>query len=126
MGDSNLRFLNSAEAKLRAAAATAFIAFVACTQAASSDRFKTQVTTEKVPSQVIYEFSRQVGPGRVVKGRAGQDGLVTRTYLIKVHNGKATLKKLVNTETRKPVDTIMLMGRAGFSPSRSSFKRGSV
>jgi 3D (Asp-Asp-Asp) domain-containing protein len=111
---------------LRLIAASAFVALVSGTQAASADQMQTRVTKDKLASQVVYEFSRQVGPGRVVKHSTGADGFVKKTYLVKLHNGKPVEKKLVNVETRKPVDTVFFMGRAGFTPSRSSFKRGIV
>ncbi len=126
MGDNNLRPRTGVGAWLRAIVAAALLAVVACSQAASADRVETRVKTEKLPSEVIYQFSRQVGPGRVVKGIGGSDGYIKRIYFVKLHNGLAVSKKLVNTETKKPVDTVMLMGKAGFVPSRSSFKRGIV
>lgn len=126
MGEPNTQSRTSQRLNLRLFVASALVALVAGAQAASADRIQTRVSTEKVPSQVIYEFSREVGPGRVVKHNAGTDGFVKKTYLVKLHNGKPIYKKLINTETRKPVDTIMYMGKAGFAPSRSSFKRGIV
>ncbi|HLK15751.1 MAG TPA: 3D domain-containing protein [Fimbriimonadaceae bacterium] len=80
----------------------------------------------KLASKVLYAFSRDVGPGRIRKGVSGEDGYVKQIFLVKTHQGKQVSKQLIDTEVKKPVDTVMLMGRAGFTPSRSSFSRGYV
>ena len=99
---------------------------VAIGDAHVADRVKTVVKTTKVAAKVLYQFSRQVGPGRVRKAIAGEDGYVKQVYLVRLHSGREISKQLVGTEVKKPIDTIMAMGRAGFAPSRSSFGRGEV
>lgn len=111
---------------IRAIAMTATLAIVASANAGIADHTKTVVKTTKVASKVVYQFSREVGPGRIRKGISGSDGYVKQIYLVKFHGASEVSKRLVDTEVKKPVDTVMLMGRSGFATSRSSFSRGEV
>lgn len=76
-----------------------------------------KVVEKPIPYEVRYEFSRTVGPGRLLTVQKGQAG-----KLIKVYNGK----KLVETKRVEPVDELIHMGRSGYSTSRHSYKRGKV
>ena len=126
MFELHLRSLRCSRTVIRAIALTAFLAIVATATARVADRLATVVKTTKVQAKVVYEFSREVGAGRIRKGVVGADGFVKQTFLVRLRNGKEVSKQLLDTEVKKPVDTVMLMGRAGFVPSRSSFSRGEV
>ncbi len=76
-----------------------------------------RVVEKPIPFEVRYEFSRTVGPGRLVTVRKGQPG-----KLVKVYDGK----KLVETKRVEPVDQMVHMGRSGATASRHSFVRGKV
>jgi 3D (Asp-Asp-Asp) domain-containing protein len=113
-------------AVIRTVAISAWLACISFGAARVGDTQKTVVQTTKLESKVLYQFSRQVGPGRVRKAQTGEDGYVKKIYLVKFHGGKRVSTHLVDTEVKQPVDTIMAMGRAGFAPSRSSFRRSEV
>lgn len=76
-----------------------------------------KVVEKPIPFEVRYEFSRTVGPGRLLTVRKGQAG-----KLVKVFDGK----KLVDTKRIEPVDELIHMGRSGYSTSRHSYTRGKV
>ena len=126
MFNPNLRSRDRIGAMIRTFAIIASLAIVSSAYAHVADHLKTVVKTTKVAAKVLYQFSRQVGPGRVRKAIAGQDGFVKEVYLVRLHNGKEISKQLIDTEVKKPIDTIMAMGRSGFAPSRSSFSRSEV
>ncbi|MHB8635472.1 MAG: 3D domain-containing protein [Fimbriimonadaceae bacterium] len=126
MLDPFLRLPRYGAAIFRALTFAVAVSAAGAARATVADHAATWVKTTKVASKVVYEFSRDVGPGRIRKGVAGADGFVKRFYLVKLHGDKLTSKQLVDTVVKKPVDTVMLMGRAGYVPSRSSFCRGKV
>jgi len=126
MIDSHLPNRIRIGAMIRTFAIIATFAIVSSAYPHVADQLKTVVKTTKVASKVLYQFSRQVGPGRIRKAIAGEDGFVKQIYLVRLHSGKEVSKQLIGTEVKKPVDTIMAMGRSGFAPSRSSFSRGEV
>src|SRR6266550_4644277 len=82
-----------------------------------SERKNTVVESKSIPAEVKYEFSREVGPGRLLKAQDGKAGEVRRTYEI-IHTGKAVERKLIKEERVEPKPAVFLMGRAGFKPSR--------
>ena len=86
---------------------------------------KTKVVTKAIPSPVRYEFSRTVGKGRLVK-KPGADGSVTRTYRLVEKNGRIIDKELIQEERVEPTPTLFLMGKSGWTTSRSGFSRKSV
>ncbi len=89
-------------------------------------RVETRVVTKKIPHDVKYEFSRLLGPGRLIKARDGQDGELREIYRVFITDGKVVGKELVATEKKAPVDALFHMGKAGFSTSRGSFSRHKV
>lgn len=90
------------------------------------DRMEIRVETEAIPFKVVYEFSREVGPGRLVTHRKGVPGKAVRTFTVTFKNGKVAGKELMHEEVTKPADELILMGKKGFQTSRSSFTRGRV
>jgi 3D (Asp-Asp-Asp) domain-containing protein len=94
-------------------------------QGSETTKVETKVVTKTLESGIHYQFSRSVGAGRLVKAQEGKDGFVKRTYRVTYRDGKA-VKELIKEETSAPKPTLMLMGRAGFTPSRGSFMRRKV
>jgi 3D (Asp-Asp-Asp) domain-containing protein len=80
-----------------------------------------RVVASPIPYQVHYEFSRSVGPGRLLTVKRGQPGRFEKVYKV-TGNGKT----LVETRKVDPVHQLVYMGRSGFSTSRHSFTRGKV
>jgi 3D (Asp-Asp-Asp) domain-containing protein len=110
---------------------TAIAVLVAGVSAAEEGRgnVTTRVEVEKIPYSVHYEFSRNVGAGRVVKIRNGADGEIRRTFEVTLRDGKAVGRKLVSTDRTEPVDAVFHMGREGLQASRGGpgrFVRGAV
>ncbi len=106
--------------------------FLALTLAtvASAGAKKTEVTetvTESTPikADVVYEFSRSVGIGRIVKAKDGQDGSVKKIYKVTKKDGKVVSKDLVRVEKIEAVNTTYHIGKGGYEASRgaSSFKK---
>ncbi len=95
---------------------------------AGLEKLETRVETrEMVIKPVIrYEFSRSVGPGRLVKAQEGQTGSVKRTYRITYRNGKPIEKELLKEERTEAEPTLFMMGRGGYGASRSSYGRSKV
>ncbi len=85
-----------------------------------------RVETKDIPTTVKYQFSRLVGPGRLQKENPGKPGEVRRTYQVIRKNGKPVAKKLIKEERIEPTPTLFLMGKSGFTTSRSSFGRSRV
>ena len=80
-----------------------------------------RVVASPIPFQVHYEFSRTVGPGRLLTVKNGQPGRIEKVYKV-TGNGKS----LVETRRIEPVHKLVYMGRSGFSTSRHKFTRGKV
>jgi 3D (Asp-Asp-Asp) domain-containing protein len=91
-----------------------------------AERVETRVERTEIPFQVEYEFSRTVGPGRVVKVRDGAPGSLLRTYRVFFKDGKPYRKVLSSEERVEPQSAQMLMGRTGFQQSRHKFERSRV
>lgn len=85
-----------------------------------------RVESKPIPTTVEYQFSRLVGPGRIQKENPGKPGEVRRTYQVIRKNGKPVAKKLIKEERIEPTPTLFLMGKSGYTTSRSSFGRGRV
>lgn len=93
----------------------------------NNEKTETKIVSKKLPSQVIYQFDRSVGKGRIVKARQGKEGFVKETFEIKTdENGRRISRNLLQTERVEPVNTIYHMGRVGHTTSRSSFGRSRV
>ncbi len=110
------------------------MAMIAVAGSASAHRhgqakFKTvlKVVSSTVKPTVRYEFSRSVGRGRLVKGFPGREGVITRTYRVKMDGEKVVSKELVKEESTASEPTVFLMGRPGYAvASRGSFSRHRV
>lgn len=89
---------------------------------------KTDVKVEKksIAPTVKYQFSREVGRGRLVKAHDGKPGTVKRTYRIVLRDGKPVGKELIKEERSVARDTTYLMGREGYPTSRGSWTRSRV
>lgn len=90
----------------------------------SGPNFKTLSTP--IPFKVEYEFSRTVGPGRLVTAKKGIPGRVEKVFRIHFHNGKPVSRTLVETRRTEPVSQLVLMGRYGFDTSRHKFMGSKV
>lgn len=88
--------------------------------------WETKVVKKALPPHVVYQFSREVGRGRLVKAQTGKPGAVKLTYRIISRDGKPVGKELIKEERSEPTNTIYLMGRSGYPSSRGSFDRGRV
>ncbi|MCW5943454.1 MAG: G5 domain-containing protein [Fimbriimonadaceae bacterium] len=92
-----------------------------------TDETAIRVVTESVPFETHYEFSRRVGPGRLLKAQEGQPGRVTRTYQVFFKDGKPYRKELLDEERTDAQPEIVLMGPSGYAQSRGgSFARAKV
>jgi 3D (Asp-Asp-Asp) domain-containing protein len=85
-----------------------------------------RVESKSIPPQVTYQFSREVGRGRLVKAQDGKPGSVKRTYKIILRDGKAVGKELIKEERSEAKNTVFLMGRDGYQTSRGSWSRSKV
>jgi 3D (Asp-Asp-Asp) domain-containing protein len=85
-----------------------------------------KVESTPIPFTVEYEFSRTVGPGRLLTVRKGVPGKVVKTYKVEVKNGKAVGKTLVSTKKTPAVSQLVYMGRTGYAQSRHKFTRSKV
>lgn len=96
-------------------------------QSDNAERTITRVETKRVPRKTIYELSRLVTAGRIVKVRDGRDGEVKRTYKVTLKNGKPADKQLISKVVVEPEPTLLRMGRSGYSGvSRHLFRAGRV
>ncbi|CAN5571514.1 hypothetical protein BH11ARM1_BH11ARM1_14170 [soil metagenome] len=95
---------------------------------AGEEKLETRIEVKEtsIASTIRYEFSRQVGPGRLVKAQDGQAGSIKKTYRVTVKNGKPVSKELLKEEKTQPEPTLFYMGRGGWNSSRSSFNRSKV
>ncbi|GIK33245.1 MAG: peptidoglycan-binding protein [Armatimonadetes bacterium] len=82
--------------------------------------------SKPIPYPVVYEFSRTVGQGRVVKKRDGEDGKLIRTYAVTLSSGKPIAQVLLKEERIEPVEALFHMGRMGYPASRGSHTRSQV
>ena len=82
--------------------------------------------TKVLKADVIYEFSRSVGLGRIVKANEGKDGSVTKVYKVTKKDGKVVSKDLIREEKVPAVNAKFHIGNGGYQSSRggaSSFKK---
>lgn len=78
-----------------------------------------------IKADVVYEFSRAVGIGRIIKATTGKDGSVTKVYTVTKVDGKVVSKELVREEKVPAVNTIFHIGKGGYDASRgaTSFRK---
>ena len=81
--------------------------------------------TSVIKADVIYEFSRSVGLGRIVKANDGKDGSVTKVFKVTKVDGKVVSKDLIREEKVPAVNAKFHIGSGGYQSSRgaSSFKK---
>lgn len=89
-------------------------------------RVEMRVERKPIPPQVVYEFSRTVGQGRLVKKSDGKPGEVVRNYAVRFQNGRPVSKELVSENRTESEPVLFLMGRAGYPSSRHQWLRGRV
>lgn len=101
------------------------IAIVANAGAKKNEVTETVTETSAIKADVVYEFSRTVGIGRIVKAKDGKDGSVTKIFKVTKKDGKVVTKDLVRVEKIEAVNTTFHIGRGGYQSSRgaSSFKK---
>lgn len=80
-----------------------------------------RIAATPIPFKTEYEFSRTVGPGRLLTVRKGQAGKVEKIYSVQFENGKPVGKTLIETRKTEPVSQLIHMGRVGYQPSRHKF-----
>jgi 3D (Asp-Asp-Asp) domain-containing protein len=85
---------------------------------------ETVTETKSLKADTVYEFSRSVGLGRIVKVKDGKDGSLTKTFKLIKKDGKVVGKELIREERVDAVPNTFHLGRGGYNPSRggSSFK----
>ena len=81
--------------------------------------------TSAIKAVVVYEFSRRVGIGRIVKAKEGKDGSIKKVYKVTKKDGKVVSKELVRVEKIEAVNATYHIGNGGYHSSRgiSSFKK---
>ncbi len=75
--------------------------------------------TKSLKSETVYEFSRQVGLGRMVKVRDGKDGSITKVFKLVKKEGKIVGKELIREEKIDAVPTTYRLGNGGYNASRA-------
>jgi 3D (Asp-Asp-Asp) domain-containing protein len=113
---------------LRVSVCLALTATLSGFSGAGEEKLETRVEVKQasIKPSIRYEFSRQVGSGRLVKAQDGQQGSVKKTYRVTYKNGKPVSKELLKEERTEAEPTLYLMGRSGWTTSRSSFSRAKV
>ncbi len=89
-------------------------------------RSEMRIERVPIPPPIVYQFSRTVGAGRIVKRSEGSPGELVKSYRVRWDDGKPVSKELVDTDRIEPQPVLFLMGRAGYSSSRGSYTRGQV
>lgn len=95
-------------------------------QGSTDKKTETRVERKEIPSAVVYAFSREIGPGRLVKLNDGKPGSVVRTYKVTIDSDKQKHEELVKEERTEPIPTRYLMGKNRYVSDRSLFSRGRV
>lgn len=91
------------------------------------ERVETRVISREIPTEVRYEFSREVGAGRLILRQSGIPGSIKRTYSVHVRGDRVIAKDLVKIERVEPTPTVYYMGRQGYQASRhASYRRSRV
>ncbi|MEI8282257.1 MAG: G5 domain-containing protein, partial [Armatimonadota bacterium] len=76
--------------------------------------------TSVIKSDVVYEFSRTVGLGRIVKAKDGKNGSITKVFKVTKKDGAVVSKDLVRQEMVPAVNTTYLIGKGGYQTSRGA------
>jgi len=93
----------------------------------SKPQIETRVESKAIPFKVVYQFSRDVSPGRLMTSQQGKPGELIKTYTVNFKDGKPVSKTLVSTVRKEPADQVVLMGKEGFTASRHmAYGRGRV
>jgi 3D (Asp-Asp-Asp) domain-containing protein len=80
--------------------------------------------TKVLKADTVYEFSRSIGVGRIVKVKDGKDGSVTKVFKVIKKDGKIVGKELIREERVDAVPNTFHLGKGGYTASRggNSFK----
>jgi 3D (Asp-Asp-Asp) domain-containing protein len=76
--------------------------------------------TSVLKSDVVYEFNRSVGLGRIVKAVSGKEGSITKVFKVTKVDGKVVSKDLVREEKVPAVNTTYHIGKGGYQSSRGA------
>lgn len=76
--------------------------------------------TSVLKSDVVYEFNRSVGLGRIVKAVSGKEGSITKVFKVTKVDGKVMSKDLVREEKVPAVNTTYHIGKGGYQSSRGA------
>lgn len=89
-------------------------------------RTEMKVEVKQIPFETKYEFSREVGPGRLVKAQTGVPGEIRQVYKLTFAGNGPVRKVLDHVERVEPVAEVFHMGKSGYQTSRGNFVRGKV
>ncbi len=114
---------------LRSMGWVAVLLMLSACAAAKSDTVRTiekRTSKKAIPFSVSYEFSRTVGPRRMVTKQKGTDGALITSYQVTLINGKPVEKKAIRTERVEPKSEIILIGKPASVTSRGGYVRKKV
>ncbi len=91
-------------------------------------RFVTQTERQAVPFEFVFKMSRDVPPGHITRGRAGQPGVLARTFRVSYLDGKMTSRRQISKDLTVPPTPQETLGgirlrSARALPSRGGFYR---
>lgn len=90
-------------------------------------RTEKQTETAAVPYKTVFRMSKDVAPGRIVKGSHGRPGVITKTFLATYRNDRLTSRKLVSKVVTTPAQNEETLGGvrqvARALPSRGGYQR---
>lgn len=92
----------------------------------AEDTVTQKVESKPIPFKTVYQFSRDVGAGRLLTKVKGVPGATKVTYQVTWHNGKPAGKKALFSTRVDAVDQVIYIGTQGRSTSRSGFVRESA
>lgn len=96
------------------------LAMIANAGAKKGEVTESVTQTSVLKADVVYEFSRTVGLGRIVKAKEGKNGSITKVYSVTKKDGKVVNKELVRQEMVPAQDTTFLIGKGGYQTSRGA------
>lgn len=104
------------------------VAMFAYANQTPEEKLETVSETKVLKSETVYEFSRSVGLGRIVKAKDGKDGSITKVFKLVKKDGKVVGKELIREERIDAVPTTYRLGHGGYNASRgaSAFKAKKV
>ena len=124
-GSTDFRFKNTRTYPVRLiASAKGGVATVSVYGIKEADReytysFKTE-TVSTIPYTTKYVEDSSLAAGKEVITQKGTNGLVCKTYMTKMLNGKVVSTKLLSTDTYSAMQRIVKRGTSANSPNQSS------